>query len=261
MAEGRFFAKGHPSDSASVVVNEEVARAFGVKDIVGKSLVMPAPMPGAVQKLLVIGEVKDFHFQSLHEPIRPLIFRLLPQPGVVGNFLTVRLAPGNHVKTLSFLEGTWKKYAGTETFGYSFLDDNLQRLYVADQRTNTIAAAFSLFAILVACLGLLGLAAFVTGQRTKEIGIRKVLGSSATDIVLLLSREFARWVLVANVIAWPIAYYVMERWLQNFAYRTTIGVEPFLLAGILALLIAFFTVSSQAIKAAMANPVISLKYE
>ena len=180
MTEGRFFSREHPSDSAAVVVNEEVERAFETKNVVGRYLVPPAPTPGSPQRYEIVGVVKDFNYQSLHEPVRPLVIRLLPEKGFTGRFVTVRLAPGDHPATISFIGDVWKKYTGNEGFSYNFLDENLQRLYAADRRTNEIAGVFSILAILVACLGLLGLAAFVTEQKTKEIGIRKVLGASGT---------------------------------------------------------------------------------
>jgi putative ABC transport system permease protein len=262
IADGRFFSKEHPSDSAAVVVNEEVEKSFNEKNIVGKYLVYPGNGPGGIDlKCEIVGVVKDFNYRSLHEPIRPLAIRLFPKRGFIGRFVTVRLAPGDHLSTISFIENVWKKYAGDEEFSCNFLDDHLQKLYTTDQRTSQIAGAFSVLAIFIACLGLLGLAAFVTERRTKEIGIRKVLGASVAEIVALLSKEFVKWVLVANVVAWPLAYYIMANWLQNFAYRTDMNLWIFVGSGILALVIALATVSTQAIKAATANPVEALRYE
>jgi putative ABC transport system permease protein len=260
IADGRFFSKEHSSDSAAVVVNEEAEKTFNQKNLVGRYLVYPGP-GGIEQKYQIVGVVRDFNYRSLHEPIRPLAIRLFPNGGFVGGFVTVRLAPGDHLSTISFIETVWKKYARDEEFTCNFLDDNLQKLYAADQRTSQIAGAFSVLAIFIACLGLLGLAAFVTEQRTKEIGIRKVLGASVAEIVALLSKEFVKWVLIANVVAWPLAYYVMNNWLKNFAYRTNISLWIFVTSGILALVIALLTVSFHAIKVAMANPVRSLRYE
>ena len=137
----------------------------------------------------------------------------------------------------------------------------MAHLYIADQRTSKIASTFSILAIFIACLGLLGLASFVTEQRTKEIGIRKVLGASISSLLFMLSREFLKWVLIANIIAWPVAYYAMNNWLNNFAYRVNINLWIFILSGIAALIIALFTISSHAIKAATSNPVKSLRYE
>ncbi len=262
IADGRFFSKEHPSDSAAVVVNEEVEKSFNAKGIVGRHLVFPGAGPaGAELRFEIVGVVKDFNYRSLHEPIRPLAIRLFPKRGFIGRFVTVRLAPGDHLSTIAFIEKAWKKYAGDEQFSCNFLDENLQKLYAVDQRTSELAGAFSVLAIFIACLGLLGLAAYVTEQRTKEIGIRKVLGASVAEIVVLLSKQFVKWVLIANVVAWPLAYYVMNNWLKNFAYRIDMGFWIFVDSGILALVIALLTVSSHAIKAAIANPVESLRYE
>ena len=262
MADGRFFSREHPSDSDAVVVNEEVAKSFNVNQLVGRHLVLPGNGPGGNDlRLEIVGLVKDFNYRSLHEPIRPLAIRLFPKEGFIGQFVTARLTPGDHLSTISFMENVWKKYAGDEEFSCNFLDDNLQKLYAADQRTSEIAGTFSVIAIFIACLGLLGLAAFVTERRTKEIGIRKVLGASVAEIVALLSKEFAKWVLIANVVAWPAAYFVMNNWLKNFAYRTNISLWIFVGSGAMALIVALLTVSSHAIKAATANPVESLRYE
>ncbi len=261
MADGRFFSKEHPSDTTAIVVNQEVERAFGVKDILGRYLVLPGETKAGERRFEIIGVVKDFNYQSLHDPIRPIVIRLLPENGYAGRFVTVRLGSGDHLSAISFIEKVWKKYAGNEGFSYNFLDDNLQSLYAADQRTSEIAGAFSVLAIIIACLGLLGLAAFITEQRTKEIGIRKVLGASVPEVIALLSAQFAKWVLIANVIAWPLAYYVMNNWLKNFAYRIDISLWIFIASGSLAFIVALLTVSSHAIKAATANPVESLRYE
>jgi len=176
-------------------------------------------------------------------------------------FVLVRVKPSDYPAAISCIEDTWKKYADNEAIDYSFLDQDVGRMYIADRRISRIITTFSILAIFVACLGLLGLAAFVTEQKTKEIGIRKVLGASVVEVVALLSMEFVKWVLMANVIGWPLAYYVMNKWLQNFAYRTDMSFWIFVVSGTMALLIALLTVSSHAMKAATANPVESLRYE
>jgi len=258
MKQGRFFSVEYPSDTAAIVVNEALTKSFGVKHIIGKYLVFP----GDVQTFTyqIIGVVKNFNYESLHKEIRPLAIRLYPERGF-GQFVSVRIAPNNYQSTISFLQNTWRKYAGNEAFEYNFLDKDLANLYLNEQRTSNIATIFSVLAIFIACLGLLGLAAFVTEQRTKEIGIRKSLGASVPEIVILLSKEFTKWVLVANAIAWPLAYFIMNYWLMNFAYRITITPWVFIISGIIALLIALLTVSIHAIRAATANPILSLRYE
>ena len=159
------------------------------------------------------------------------------------------------------IEETWKKLTNNEKFSYNFVDQNLARLYEAEEKTEHITTVFSSIALFIACLGLFGLAAFITEQRTKEIGIRKAVGASVTGIVVLLSKEFTKWVIIANVAAWPVAYYIMNNWLNNFAYRVNLDWGIFILAGVIALTIALATVSLQTIRAAKANPIKSLKYE
>ena len=256
MIAGRFFSKDHPSDSAGVVLNETGVKALGLVNPLGKILIRPGNAP----RYEIIGVMKDFNYESLHEKIRPLAVSLFDR-GEYSRFVSVRVSPVDYQSTIAFLERTWEKYAGNTVFQCNFLDQNLQLMYEADQRAGKIAAIFSALAILIACLGLLGLAAFITEQRTKEIGVRKVLGASVVEVIALLSSEFVKWVLIANVAAWPLAYYVMNNWLQNFAYRVDISAWIFAAAGALALVVALATVSSHAIKAATANPVHSLRYE
>ena len=261
MLEGRFFSREHLSDTAAVVVNAAVEKTYHATNVSGRYLTSPGPTLKDAKQFQIIGVTKDFNFQSLHDPVHPLVIHFLTGNNFVGYFLTVRIKPGNIDGTLSFLNETWKKYAGNEDFTWNFLDQNLTSLYAAEQRTSTIAAVFSALAIFVACIGLLGLAAFVTERRTKEIGIRKVLGASVSEILRLLSTQFAKWVLIANVIAWPVAYYVMDKWLQDFAYRVNIGLWVFVVSGASALIVSFLAVGVYAIGAATTNPVEALRYE
>ena len=262
MAAGRFFSKKHPSDTMAVVLNEAAVKRIGLTNmnIVGKNLIQMGRTPQESTIHPIIGVVKDFNYESLHQQIRPLVLRVFRSQGF-GKFVSVRIAAGDYQNTIAFLEKTWKRFADDEAFEYNFFDQTWAHLYFAEQRTSKISLVFSVLAIFIACLGLLGLAAFITEQRTKEIGIRKVLGASASEIFILLSKEFTKWVLIANIIAWPLAYYVMNNWLSNFAYRISITPWIFLVSGVIALIIAIITVSSHAIKAARSNPVKSLRYE
>jgi len=260
MVAGRFFSKEHPSDSMAVVLNEAAVKSLGLKNPIGTNLIVLNGLGDRAPKLEIIGVMRDFNYQSLHEEIRPLIVGMFPR-GRFGRFVSVRIAPDNYASTISLIENSWKKYAGNETFEANFLNQNLEDLYRADIRASRITALFSILAIFIACLGLLGLAAFITEQRTKEIGIRKVLGASVAEVIRLLSAQFVKWVLIANVIAWPLAYYVMNSWLQNFAYRIDLSLWIFAVSGALTLIVALLTVSSHAIRAATANPVESLHYE
>ena len=260
MADGRFFSREHPSDTIAVVVNQAAVNSFGITNPVGRNLVQLGRTADQSVNYRIIGVVKDFNYESLHQKIRPMVIHLF-STGNFGNFVSVRIAAGNYQNTIASLENTWKKFADDQAFEYIFFDQKWEHLYFAEQRTSKVSLVFSVLAIFIACLGLLGLAAFVTEQRTKEIGIRKVLGASVPEIFVLLSKEFTKWVLIANVIAWPAAYYIMDNWLSNFAYRVSINLWIFLISGALALFIAIFTVSTHALRAARSNPVKSLRYE
>jgi putative ABC transport system permease protein len=192
--------------------------------------------------------------------VKPLIFNL-PIKRWDANRFAIKIASEDIRGTLDFLAAKWKTYTKVHPFSYSFLDEKLDALYRAEQRFGKIFSIFAGLAILIACLGLFGLASFTAGRRTKEIGIRKVLGASVAGIVNLLSSDFTKLVIAANFIAWPLAWFAMNRWLQDFAYRVEIGWWIFVLAGGLALIIALLTICTQAIKAALANPVEALRYE
>ncbi len=206
----------------------------------------------------IIGVVEDFHFKSLHRIIEPCLLKLVPDEFRV---ISARIRPGDVRGTIDFIRQKWAETFPEEQFEYSFLDNRINLLYESEGKMRNIFLIFSILSIFVACLGLFGLASFTAEERTKEIGVRKVLGASVANILFLLAKEFTKWVLVANIIAWPVAYYMMNRWLQNFAYKETIGLWPFILSAILALIIALLTVSYQSIKAAFADPVDSLRYE
>ena len=208
--------------------------------------------------LHVIGVVKDFHFSSLQTEIRPMALQM-SSDGY--RYLTVRISPQEISSTLAFLEQQWSTLAPAYPFEYTFVDEAFARNYTATQRLSETIRAFTLLAILVACLGLFGLVSFTTEQRTKEIGVRKVLGASVTGIWILLSKDFLKLVAVAFVVAAPLAYVAMNRWLEEFAYRVDVSWPIFVMAGVAALLVALLTVSYQSIKAALGNPVDSLRYE
>jgi len=258
MAQGRYFSEEFPTDSNAVVINEKAVRAMGITDPIGKSIIDLGPTPEQTRHYPIIGVMKDFHFESLHSEIRPMM--ILPIR-FNGRYTAVRLSPENMSNTIELMDQTWKELAYDQTFEYVFMDEDFGRLYSAEQRTSDIFTSFSVLAIMIACLGLFGLAAFITERRTKEIGIRKVMGASIFNILLLLSKQFSKWVLIANFIAWPLSYWVMNSWLQDFAYREELGLGVFLISGIIALVIAIVTVSFQVIKAATSNPVESLRYE
>ena len=260
MKAGRFFSKDFVSDTTAVVLNEAAVKSLGLKDPVGKYLIRIGANPQTSEKYKIVGITNDFNFESLHQKIDPLVMSLF-HPTDFGKFVSIKFSPGDPGSTIKQISAVWSKYAGSQAFEYAFFNDDFARLYASEERTGQLFTIFSVLAIFIACLGLLGLAAYTAEQRTKEIGIRKVLGATVSEIIFMLTKEFTKWVLVANIIALPLAYLFMKGWLENFAYR--IGFNPwvFILAGVSALLIAVITVSYQAIRAAIANPVESLKYE
>jgi putative ABC transport system permease protein len=252
IVKGRNFSLSHSSDSTSaVIINEAAARKFGWANPVGKQF------EGTPNKT-VIGVVKDFNFFSLHSKIGPLIMSINPDQFY---YLMIRVKPENLLATISFINKTWAGVVPDKPFDYSFLDQHFNEIYKNDERTGQMFGFFSTLAILIACLGLFGLAAYTGEQRIKEIGVRKVLGASVTNIVFLISKDFIKLVIISGIIAVPISYFAMNSWLQDFAYRVKIGPVIFILAISLAFLIAFITISSQALKAATSNPVKAIKYE
>jgi len=266
LVEGRNFSREFGVDAEGVyIVNQTAAAMLGEGSAVGKEIGYLQPPPQESIFHEVVGVVEDFHFQPLHAAIEPLVLQLAPNSMVNANgsfrHVVVRIRPGDVQGTLAFLEGTWKKHAGSAPFEYRFLDEELDQLYRAEMRLEGVFKTFSGLAIFIACLGLFGLASFTAEQRTKEIGIRKTLGASVISIVLLLSREFTWLVLAANLVAWPAAYFGMRKWLESFAYRVELGAELFVLGGIAALAVAWLTVSYQAVRAALTNPVEALRYE
>ena len=259
LVDGRYFSMDPSREEDTVVLNETGVRMLGLKDPVGQRI--RGPEKDQYRTLTVIGVLKDSHFHSLHQRIQPIGIRHLTAGGTRSRFLSVRLNPGDIGRALTFLKDKWEEFVPERPFEYVFLDDDLDQLYKTEWRTGQLMSAFSILSIIIACLGLFGLVAFSAEQRTKEIGIRKVFGASSARIVFAYSKEFTKWVILANVIAWPVAYYVMSKWLENFAYRTSIAVWTFVLAAVLALLIALITVTFQVVRVALANPVDSLRYE
>ena len=263
LVKGRFLDPTRPSDSSAIVLNETAVDKFMFSDPIGKKVytltgnVEGHSNPEDFQELTVIGVVKNFHWTSLRENIGALSMQLGQSTGLI----SFRYAAGESKNVIAALESKWKEMAPGQPFSYRFLDDSFAQVYRAEQRVGQIAGIFALLAILVSCLGLFGLASFTAEQRTKEIGIRKVLGATTTGIVVLLSKDFMKLVLIALVIASPLAWLLMRRWLQEFAFRIDIEWWVFVLAGTVAVVVAFLTMSVQSVRAALANPVESLKNE
>jgi putative ABC transport system permease protein len=255
--EGRDFSKEFSTDTSAAIINRKTVEQFGWDKPLGKRISRFKNNEDVLEDFTVIGVVEDFHFDSLRDNIGPLMM----YPGDNKELISFRIDSGDIAGTIGLLKDTWNRFLPDQPFEYSFLDERFNNVYRAEQRIGKIFASFAVLAIFVGCLGLFGLAAFVAEQRTKEIGIRKVLGASVSSIIALLSKEFVLLVGIANLIAWPIAYFIMKQWLQDFAYKTALSPWTFLAAGITALLIALITISFQSIKAALANPVKSIKYE
>jgi len=253
MMNGRDFSKNFPTDSNAYIINETAAQKMGYAHPVGRTLTLNG------RKDMIIGVLKDFHFRSLHEQIQPLIMQI-GEKGDYGNIL-IRTQPGKTKQALANLETLCKKLNPQFPFSYSFSNEEYQKLYRNEQIVGKLSNAFAFLAIFISCLGLLGLVMFTAEQRTKEIGIRKVLGATVSSIVQLMSADFIKLVFIAILIAAPIAWWAMTKWLNDFVYKITISWWMFALAGALTIVIALITISFQAIKAALANPVKSLKAE
>ncbi|MBN2461484.1 MAG: ABC transporter permease [Candidatus Cloacimonetes bacterium] len=256
---GRNFSSDYASEDMSLIINETLAKNLGWDDPLGKIIKDPfnadGENPGA---FTVIGMVEDFHVNPLRNKIEPMVF----YSNEGGNStLSIKLAVGNIFKTLDLIRDKWQEMNPDMPFDYFFLDERFDSIHQGERKMGEIFLYFTLLAIFIACLGLFGLSSYVLQRKLKEIGIRKVLGSSLKDTLLLLSRDFNKLILLANLVAWPISYFLMNKWLQNFAYRTTISIWVFIMSGLLALFIAFTTMSAQIIRTARINPVDILKYE
>lgn len=258
MSAGRFYSDDFPSDSIkALVINESAAKAMGMKYPLGREVTLWG------EKRQIIGVTKDFHYASFHSAIEPLmiVWPDLNTRNIVFNTVSIKFAAKEPAGILSVIEKTWKEQLPGIPFDYYFFDESLNAGYKAEQRMSSIFKYFSFLSILISGLGLFGLASFSTAQRTKEIGVRKVLGASVTSITALLSKEFLLLVILSDLIAFPIAWFLMNNWLQDFVYRINLNWQIFTLSGGIAFLIAVITVSLQTIKAAKANPINSLKYE
>jgi putative ABC transport system permease protein len=256
MVKGRNFSNDFPSDSTGIIVNESAVELLGWTNPIGQLFYRPGDSMKSVA-YHVVGVVKDFNFSSMHDKVGPLVMNLRDNRGS----LAVRLRGGNIVAVESQIESKWKAIANGVPFNYTFMDDDFNRLYQSEKQTGQLFISFAVFAIFIACLGLLGLVTYAAEQRMKEIGIRKVLGARVGGIVGLLSRDFALLIGIAALIAFPVAWWAMFTWLKGFAYRTSISWWIFLVAGLSALAIALLTVSIQTIRAAVANPIKSLRSE
>ena len=258
IATGRNFSSQMPTDSSAIIINEAAAKLLNFTDPINKTLYYLASLKDKkVKEYHIIGVIKDFNFNSLRQMISPLALFYGEEKGSIA----MRIKTDNISSLIAHVQNKWKSIVPGQPFNYSFMDDDFDKIYSSEQRVGKIAMTFSILAILIACLGLFGLVTYAAEQRTKEIGIRKVLGATVSNIVAMLSKDFLKLVMIAALIAFPVAWWAMNKWLQDFAYRINISWWIFIVAGVVALLIALITVSFKAIKAAVANPVKNLRTE
>jgi len=252
MREGTFYSGEILTDTTRIVINNKAVERMGIKDPIGKRLTLENGYD-----FNIIGVVKDFHFKSVRAEIEPLVMVLLPDYYMC----FVRIKKGYLIKTIDYINDVWNQFNPEFPFEYTFLEEDYENLYIAENRMGKLFSYFTIFAILISCLGLFGLASFMAELKNKEIGVRKVFGASAVTILIRFSREFTKWIIIANIIAWPVAYLSMKYWLQNFVYKTNIGVWIFISAALASLCIALFTVIYQSLRSATRNPAQVLKYE
>ncbi|MFC2156783.1 ABC transporter permease [Acidobacteriota bacterium] len=257
IVQGRDFSRDYSTDETAAIINQRTVREFGWEDPLGKRIVQSITAAGKKIEFTVIGVVEDFHFESLRENIGPLLLHI----GSSNSLISFRVRTADISRTISLLQRRWKEALPNQPFNYFFMDDRFDTVYRSEKQVGEIFGVFAALAVLIGCLGLFGLASFTAELRTKEIGIRKVMGASVPSIFRLMMKEFLGLIILANLIAWPIAYIMMKKWLQEFAYKTPISIWIFLVAGLAALLTALLTVSYQSIKSALSNPIRSLRYE
>jgi putative ABC transport system permease protein len=267
LAKGRFFSKSFSTDTLSIILNESAVTELGILgNPLGVRLTSPDdflnPPDGKGQYIYTVaGVIKDFHFQTLHEKIAPLYILNVRKFSKIDPLMVVKLKAGNYRESIKVIESTWKKFILQTPFHFSFLDQKIADMYAADATTQKIFTVFSVMAIIIACMGLLGLITYTVQVRIKEIGIRKVLGASVSNILWLLGNKFFRIIILAGLIAFPIAFMLMNKWLQGFEYRVNMNPWTFIFALFIVILIAFITIGLQALKAALSNPIKSLRTE
>ena len=259
MAEGRFFSDKYGADSMSIVLNETAVRSLGFKYPVGQNLMSIASSRDERVPFKIIGVVKDFHYAPMHEKIGNIA--ILYRKRYFPRYVSLRIDNQKMEEIIKYVEKTWKKLSMNQPFRYFFMDESFDDLYKSERRTGKIFTFFSILAIFIASLGLTGLSSFMAEQRVKEIGIRKVNGATIVNILSLLSVELTKWILIANILAWPVGWLLMKNWLQNFAYKTNLSWWIFVISGVTSLIIALLTISRHAIKLGLANPANSLRYE
>jgi len=262
MSEGRFFSKDMATDDQAVIINESTVKAFAQGTLLSQRFEI---WVGGLNEMLpyhVIGVAKDFHYESFYKPIEPMQIILTNGKAQWGeSYLSVRIHPENIRETVNYINKVWYDLIPGSPFEFTFLDSVYNQLYENENLTRNVFTIFTFFALFVSCLGLLGLSSFAAQQKIKEIGIRKVFGATVRGLVLQQSTHFLRWLIIANIFAWPVAWLVMDAWLKNFAFHIEMSWDNFILSAIIAMAIALITVSIQFTKVAIINPIESIRYE
>jgi putative ABC transport system permease protein len=259
LVKGRNFDKSFTSDKDACIINESAAKNFSITDISNTRFLLPQES-GQYRYLQVIGIVKNFNFESLRNPIQPYIFVFKGDQNYWG-YVTVKLSAQNYQQTISEIEKRWKEFTSNDPLQYYFVDEDFEQMYLQEKQNAQLAVIFSILAVLIAALGLFGLTSFTVEQRTKEIGVRKAMGSSVAGIYYEISKEIIVLVSISALIAWPLIYYIAGKWLENFYFRISPGVFSFLAGLLIAVFVAIMTISYRIMKAARINPAQSLKYE
>jgi putative ABC transport system permease protein len=259
LAKGRNFDKSYTTDKDACIINESAAKNFDITDIASTRFMLPLDS-GRFQYLQVIGIVRNFNFESLRNPIQPYVFLLKGTDNLWG-YVTIHLSSQNYQQTISQIESRWKEFTSNDPMQYYFVDEDFEQMYKQEKQNAQLAVIFSVLAVLIAALGLFGLTSFTVEQRTKEIGVRKAMGSSVSGIYFVISKEIIILVSVSAVIAWPLIYFIAKKWLENFYFRINPGAVSFLAGLLIAVSIALLTISYRIMKAARINPAQSLKYE
>ena len=239
-------------ENSAFIINEEAAKLMNMQSPVG------VEVQYGHDRGIIVGVVKNFHFKPLDKKIEPVILINSPNESF---YIHVQINGNNVSGALDKMRNIWQRFSPNSEFKFSFMDETLDQMYRNEERVGKMFRTSTIIAILISCLGLFGLTAFMAERRTKEIGIRKVLGAKVSQLIILLSKEFVKWLVIANLIAWPISYILMNSWLENFSYRIIIGIETFVLSALIAFVVSLVTVSFHSIRAALANPVDSIKYE
>jgi putative ABC transport system permease protein len=259
LVSGRPFSESFTSDKQACLINETAVKDFGINDLEKTRFIQPR-QDGKIGYLQIIGVVKNFNFESLRNPIGPFMF-CLKTDEMLGGYLSVKLTAQNYSKTISEIEKTWKEFTSNDPLQYYFVDEDFEQMYIQEKQNAQMAVIFSILAIFIASLGLFGLTSFTVEQRTKEIGVRKAMGSSVTGIYAVISKEVIILVSISALLAWPIIYFIAGKWLENFYYRINLGALSFIAGFTIALGIAILTISYRILRAARVNPAQSLKYE